>query len=380
MASLGKDLAQIRKEQELSLDDVNEATKIPKRIIQSIEDDSIFTDLEENATYIRSYVRTYAKALSIDDKQIIFALDKREKSDYTGSLQKIMQHPPEDSDDETKDVSAEKTDQATSAADDMIHDHSPEFQSGEDQEEADDSKKEVAPKSSTLDNAERSEVRSVDWVDMGRRFKPLKSARPRIWIGLAIILLIAIAGGAFFFLYESNGNTNNINNQQATTQQGSPEPVSTDSLELNIVPPTDGDTSELSEDTTTNNLQNQTLDALPDTLTIVLYAAYGKLEPVRVYTDIMDNINPYWVEQGEALRFNFVNEIRIRGQFSRIVLLMNGHVVQNFREQFYNPDTRLVEIDRSYFEDDPKWLQPSPDSLGIDASPPAVIKERPTFN
>ncbi|MDZ7682266.1 MAG: hypothetical protein U5J63_11290 [Fodinibius sp.] len=84
--------------------------------------------------------------------------------------------------------------------------------------------------------------------------------------------------------------------------------------------------------------------ACPTRSDIVLYAAYGKLEPVRVSTDIMDNINPYWVEQGKALRFNFVNEMQIRGQFSNIVLLLNGHVIQNFREQFYNPDTRLVEI------------------------------------
>jgi hypothetical protein len=94
----------------------------------------------------------------------------------------------------------------------------------------------------------------------------------------------------------------------------------------------------------------------------------------------MDNINPYWIEEGGAIRFDFVNELRIRGQFNRIVLLMNGHVVQNVRERFYNPETRLVEINRSFFEEDPKWLQPAPDSLAIDAPPPSIIKERPTFN
>jgi hypothetical protein len=122
------------------------------------------------------------------------------------------------------------------------------------------------------------------------------------------------------------------------------------------------------------------METLPDTLTMVIYAAHGKLEPVRVYTDIQDGINPYWIEQGEAVRFDFVNNINIRGQFSRMILILNRHPIQNFREQFYNPDTRLLEINRSFFEGDARWLQPAPDSLNIDAPPPTVIRERPSFN
>ncbi len=150
-------------------------------------------------------------------------------------------------------------------------------------------------------------------------------------------------------------------------------------MELNIVPSTNDDTSAVTENTEAQGMQNESLETLPDTLSILLYAAYGKLEPVRVYTDIMNEINPYWIEEGNALRFNFVNDIQIRGQFSRIVLFLNGHVITNFREQFYNPETRLVEINRSYFEGEPKWLQPAPDSASIDAPPP-TIRERPTFN
>lgn len=63
-----------------------------------------------------------------------------------------------------------------------------------------------------------------------------------------------------------------------------------------------------------------------------------------------------------------------------MVLLLNGHPVQNLREEFYNPDSRLLEINRSYFENDPQWLQPAPDSLQIDAPPPSTIRDRPTFN
>ncbi len=371
MASLGKDLALIRKDQNLSLDDINKATKIPVRILKSIENDSIFSDFEESSTYIRSYVRTYAKALSIDEKQVIYALDKRQKNEYSGSLRKSWKDDPDWAADEYEATESSEED-TSDQENDMIHDHSPEFQpSGETQSPSENLR---SVESDT--SGKRSEVRSVDWADMGRRFTPLRSTTPRTLIGIIVLVLI-VAGGTFFYFYQ--GESSNSADTQQNTEQASPPTISTDSLELNISPVQD-DSPMVVQDTGSANLQNETMQTLPDTLTMILYAAYGKLEPVRVYTDIMDNINPYWLEQGQALRFTFVNEIRIRGDFSNIILMLNGHVVQNFREQFYNPDTRLVEINRSYFEDDPKWLQPAPDSLDIDAPPPTSIQDRPTFN
>lgn len=382
MASLGRDLAHIRKEQGLSLEDIYEATKIPIKILESIEDDSIFTDAENNATYIRSYVRGYAKALSIDEKQIIYALNKVEKNDYSGSLQSLFEEQPEDSyeDSEEDDADEESKDSDEPGDDRMVHDHSPEFQPDQTDLSEDSSE---APKSSPLPKADHPDVKSVDWADMGRKFQPLKSVRSRTWAGIFITLLIITAAVSFFYFYETDpASTEAAGNQTTTQQEESPEQkVSTDSLELDIVPSSEtNDTSEQQPVTTADDIPNEALSALPDTLSVVLYAAYGRLEPVRVYTDIMDDINPYWIEQGEAIRFNFVNELNIRGQFSRLVLLLNGHPVQNLRENFYNPDTRLLEINRSYFENDPQWLQPAPDSLEIDAPPPTTIKSRPTFN
>lgn len=377
MASLGRDLAHIRKEQELSLEDINEATKIPIRILESIEDDSIFTNFEDNATYIRSYVRSYAKVLSIDEKQIIYALNKVEKNDYSGSLQSLFEKQPERSYENDEEHLDSEDHQDT----DMVHDHSSEFQS--DQPDSTEDPTET-PKTSPLPKADQPDVKSVDWADMGRKFQPLKSVRSRTWAGIFISLLIITAVISFFYLHETEPVSNDTVEKQATSTQqkeASEQGVSTDSLELDIVPSsTTDDTAQQQPATTVNNIPNEALSALPDTITVVLYAAYGRLEPVRVYTDIMDDINPYWIEQGEAIRFNFVNELNIRGQFSRMVLLLNGHPVQNLRQEFYNPDTRLLEITRSYFENDPKWLQPAPDSLEIDAPPPSTIRDRPTFN
>ncbi|MEL7833909.1 helix-turn-helix transcriptional regulator [Fodinibius sp. Rm-B-1B1-1] len=382
MASLGKDLAHIRKEQELSLQDINEATKIPIRTLQSIEDDSIFDDFESNATYIRSYVRSYAKALSVDEKQIIYALNKVSKNDYSGSLQNYFTEKPKKSfeyDDEEEKTAAEDSDHSEDENEDIVHDQSPEVQP----ESPTPKSSEDSQRSSSIASTTPPDVKSVDWVGMGRKFKPLKSVGSKTWFGLSTILVLIIIVGAFIFFYEGNptnsttSNNGNANNQQETP----PEAVSTDSLELNIVPSSEEkDTLNQQETASVQELPNENLSALPDTLTMVVYAAYGRLEPVRVYTDIMDDINPYWIEQGEAVRFNFVNDIDLRGQVNNMVLLMNGHPVQNIREEFYNPETRMLEINRTYFEGDSTWLGSAPDSLAIDAPPPSVIRERPTFN
>jgi len=404
MASLGNDLASIRKEQNLSYEDIHEATKIPRHILESIEDDSIFGDLTENPTYIRSYVRSYAKALSLPERDVIYALNKQEKNQYSGSLRKFLEEDakspaPEEVSEEPSPPADKGPDKPESKSptpgpkekeeeEKMIHDHSPEYEStGEASDKETKTTKRQSPPSPSAASAKSNvpNVRSVDWADLGRRFQPLQSTNSRVWVGLAALLVIATIG-YFIFFYGSNTTDTTGNTQPSQSQESVPGKVATgDSLKLNIAPPVSSDSADTLQGTQQSEMAggiNQTsrLESLPDTLNIILYAAYGKLEPVRVFTDIMGNINPYWIEEGQAMNFPFVNEIRIRGQFSRMVLLLNGHVVPNLRENFYNPETRLLEINRSYFEGDSQWLQPAPDSLGIDAPPPSVIKERPTFN
>lgn len=388
MASLGKDLALIRQEQELTLEEIYEATKISIRIIRSIEDDSIFNNINENPTYIRSYVRSYAKALSIDDKQIIYALDKVQKNEYSGSLQNLLKEKPKKSfeydEEESEEDNGITSDQYEEQTDDIVTDPSSAFNKNKPGASQKESPSEAH--SVPISDPNHPDVKSVDWADMGRKFQPLKSVGSRTWISLITVLILAFVAGVVFYFYNSgtlnNTDTTATSNATADQQRASSDTLSADSMELNILPVDEDDTSRQSNTNTvvTEEAQNKNLTELPDTLSLVVYAAYGKLEPVRVFTDIMDDINPYWIEQGEALRFNFVNEIRIRGQYSRMVLLFNGHLVQNFREEFYNPNTRLLEIDRSYFEGNPQWLQAASDSLSIDAPPPHVIRERPTFN
>lgn len=369
MASIGNDLANIRKEQELSLDDIHRATKIPVHILHSIEDESIFSDFGENPTYIRSYVRSYAKALSIDEQQIVYALNQKQKDNYQGSLQQLLEETPKKSfeldEDNTEPESTEKD----------TKDDQDRPEAGENDSETMD-KAAAAAVSRPQPNSPN--VRSVDWADMGRRFQPLKTTKSKVWVGILVITLLVV-GATYIYLYDSESVDISDSSNNPQTEESANGDIVPDSLQLDIVPPAEEDTT---EQPVVNDSPQQTapLSTLPDTLEMVVYAAYGKLEPVRVYSDINDSISPYWIEEGEAVRFEFVNEIRIRGQFSRMALLLNGHPIPDFRDEFFNPDTRLLEIERSYFEGESIWLQAPPDSLAIDAPPPSIIRNRPTFN
>ncbi len=363
MPSLGNDLASKRKSLKLSVEDVHQSTKLPVAILKSIEDDSIFSTLDENKTYIRSYIRSYARAVKIDDNQIIQALDQTEKGNYTG-LPSLAIESEQADESKTGSAAAEKADSGQHTEDKA------------DVHTADTPDSRDKSKSQKPDQIIPSppEVSSVDWAGMGRKFTPLQS-KSRLRIGL-ILLFLAIAATAFIVIYQSyylsdGTDTRPVENSSINNKVDTPY---ADSLQLNLASPVK-DTLSRAEISRTG----MALKALPDTLNLTIYAAYGILEPVRVFTDVMDNVNPYWIEHREAYKFEFVNTIHIRGQYSRMELLFNGHPIKNFRQQFYNPETRMLEIHRSNFENDASWLQPPPDSLDIPAPPPLVIKDRPTF-
>lgn len=368
MPSLGNDLAEIRKELNVPLEDIHKATKIPIHILNAIEDDSIFSEIDQNITYIRSYIRSYGKQLNIDEDRIIRALDQVEQGTYSGLLQEGYEgplpkfqsrHKEKEAEVEVEVEKDEKSDETDDEPDKPVESRpssKPDSASGTD-------------KFSAVPSSETPTIQSVDWVDMGKKFTPLQS-RSRMWIGVAALAVILTAAGLIYYLNlgPETASPESANNSPATT-----EAIQADSLQLNLADPGNSDD-------TSQNESAGPAESLSDTLGLVIYAAYEKLEPVRVYTDVTASLNPYWIELGEAVRFRFVNTIRIRGPYDRMELLLNGHLIENFRNRFLNQESGSVEISREIFEGDPKWLQPPPDSLGLNVPDPQVIRDQPIFN
>ena len=104
MPAIGKDLSKIRSHLGLSIQDIQHYTKIPVSTLKSIENGKIFNHPDENQTYVRSFVRSYARALKIDDDVMIKALDQNEAGTYSHLLledypelyqDKATEHEPE---------------------------------------------------------------------------------------------------------------------------------------------------------------------------------------------------------------------------------------------------------------------------------------------
>ncbi|MDZ7690130.1 MAG: NAD-dependent DNA ligase LigA [Balneolaceae bacterium] len=381
MASLGNDLANIRKQREITLEEINDTTKIPTHILHAIEDDSIFTDFDENKTYVRSYVRSYGKALNIDESAIIEALDQYETGTYSGQLlDKIdLEESRGPSFNFDGDEKPEKQDKAKQGDQKDIKPEADQPRKRKKKAPVDKSSSKASSTSSIRRHSSTDarstppSVSSVDWADLGRKFRPLEN-RSSIWIGAAVMIIIIIAViGYWFYLKSSTAGTGT--NQSPDTAQNINQPaVVPDSLQLNLTDSTD---SMASMDT-----QEQVQQSLPDTLNLLVYAAYDALDPVRVYSDVMGTFNPYWIEQGQAYRFEFISTIRIRGAYDNMELLFNGHPIENFEQQFLQtvtPDSQFVEIDRSFFEQSNQWLQPAPDSTDLDFPPPSSVSDRPIF-
>ncbi len=366
--SLGKDLASIRQSQNLTLEDIQNAIKIPLTTLKSIENGSIFSDPNNNRAYIRSFVRSYAKALKLDDEQIVQALDEMEAGTYTGASlfgeePSAQEEAKQEQDESTTDHPVDKENKAAASPkkDKPVSAEKPEAEA-------------AAPKKETDANQE-----PINWADLSRQFGTPGKSASRTWVAIVVIVLMLALGGAgiYFWFTSSNSAERTPTEMEETTQID-------DNFQQNIPPPITADTSASETEITnpeetspapTNEpsaIESTEITELDDTLTLSVYAAYGQLEPVRVTSDLNWRTNPFWMEQGEAYYFDFKDTLLVRGQYSRMLLLFNGHVIENPRQNNFDTSFNSIMITRSVLNN-PKYLAPAPSEFPLDVGAPDSI-------
>lgn len=360
---LGKDLAYIRKSQNLTLEDIQNAIKIPLTTLKSIEDESIFHEKAENPTYRRSFVRSYAKVLKIDDAEVVKALDAMEAGTYNADLLT-------DSEKETEteiEIEPATSENIFSEAD----------------EEAEAPALPPTPAPEKPKNHQPPEVNSINWADMGRKFSPV-GKNSRTMLVFFIVVIVTVLAGAGYIFSDSIAGFLNLNNGTPTPSEelaagaGQPttDPAPVDSA--NIIQDMEETEADQTSPENRNNLDNRNAITLGDTLTVAVYAAYGQLEPVRVTSDFNNRTNPYWMEEGSAYYFDFQDTLLVRGQYSRMLLLFNGHPIDNPRSNHFDSASNSVMITRSAL-DQSKYLAPAPNEFPLDIGAPDSIIYRVRF-
>lgn len=353
--SLGKDLASIRKNQNLSLEDIQNAIKIPLDTLKSIENGSIFTEPNRNNTYVRSFVRSYAKVLKIDDEDIVLALDEMEAGTYSGNL---FGHERTEMETYTHESDAVDKEEASEES----------YPSGETVSIP------SQDQHSSQQPASLPEAESINWADLGSKFTTA-SKKTRAWVGIAVVIVILLLTGGGYLFWD------NITSIFGSDQEMTEEPTDTGNSGDNAIIPAPVDSSAMESNQTGPEpeqsvqpetvapTQQQSPTTLGDTLTMAVYAAYGQLEPIRITSDLNWRTNPFWMEQGEAYNFDFKDTLLIRGQYSRILLMFNGHVIENPRQSYFNTAFNSIMVTRSIL-DQPKYLAAPPETFPLEVGPP----------
>ena len=355
--SLGKDLASIRKEQGLSLDEIQHSIKIPILTLKSIESESIFESSEHNQTYIRSFIRSYAKALKINDETAVKALDAFESGTYESSI--------------LLGSDATKTETPSVIPPATVDDDS--------EEESFDLADVEPPKIEHATPKPKPEVENVNWADMGRKFT-LQESGSKVWIiALVVIFILALGGTGFYFraeiaeLFDSTSGAEQQENTSGFAENNVPANTpETPAAEDNTISAPTQEFQEPAE----QEVITQSMTTLGDTLTVAVYAAYDRLEPVRVTSDLNWRTNPFWMEQGEAFYFDFQDTLLIRGQYTRMMLLFNGHIIERPRQLYYSPEYSSIMLTRDIFNSDQYMTPASADEFPLEVGAPDSIVYR----
>lgn len=250
----------------------------------------------------------------------------------------------------------------------------------------------------------------VNWAQMGKRFNAQQESKNNVVL-ITILAIITVSLLVFGFLYRStisswfagfieaplesteeitDLNSNNIiiadsladnnlsDNATRSSQDSEITGTTTEveqqnpSSEVNESQSVNADGLAQAEIATLDSIALQNLAQFPDTLTIVIYAAYEKLDPVRVGSDLRESVFPLWMEQGDAYYFDFIEEITIRGQFSRMLIIFNNNVIEAPLERFSGTQENTVRLSRerlaaAEFEAKPELVLPDgisePDSI-----------------
>tara|TARA_B100000989_G_scaffold61949_1_gene42696 strand:+ start:640 stop:2106 length:1467 start_codon:yes stop_codon:yes gene_type:complete len=455
--ALGKDLAEIREEQGIDINDIQGLTKLSLEIITKIESDSIFNSEIYNEAYKRNFVRSYARALKIKESTIVQALDAMDEGTYdfkiikeTGvnnptdnfneeegksnlekdstpkkalirtelnydtktkieatkkilmnsEVKEITDFPtasnevteplistdskkvnpsvnPPDSKLSTKKtkVSASLSDKENPRPTDKVDNEVDPSDYSEDL--SDELKKAPKPKKQPSVKRSASSTKTsdnVNWAQMGKQFSAQQDSKSNV-VFITVLAIITMCLLLFSFLYRSTISSwftdffdSNSIIAEGITNFNSDNNITADSLlGSNLIDnptnpnqnPDISETSAMDENQNTSAITLTTeevalLDSItlrnlaqfPDTLQIVVYAAYDKLEPVRIGSDLRESIYPIWIEKGQAYYFDFNQEITIRGQLRRMLILFNNNVIEAPLERFAGVQENSLQFTR----------------------------------
>ena len=353
--AFARDVRRIRETQGVTPQEIHQATKIPKHLLQQFEVDALFSHDTFNQVYLRSVARSVADHIGVDRKDMMDALEAALAGEYTGRLASAyleedpdIEAAPEAVDhhasaEEAADAKATPSDNAVQAPDTSAP--TPEAtdeaaaRAMEDEEATAKEQKGTgaegaaatpeAPDGKTLPNnapAEANTVKAEAPAAEGAHSEPrVKGAvrttkekqpapvQPRsVWpfvVGGAVLVAALVL--LIFALQSDNAP------EPTPPTPAEVTPVDT-AAEASAPSGPDAATGAMDEDSETPELG--------DTLTVEVVAAFDRVDPIRIRVDD-DLRRPYWIEEGESRSFSAVDQIILENQLENIELRLDGVTV-----------------------------------------------------
>lgn len=244
------------------------------------------------------------------------------------------------------------------------------------------------------------DVAGVDWASKVKQAVYRPQRNRLLWVILATLLALALALASIVWYWQSNeaepGTSPAVDRGASVAPSPDPDlqpapdatdPVAQDAItaeepevEEEVVPPVER--TPLTREEIISQISAASTTG--DTLFVYAYALHGNLEPIRVQSDIfgegaLQNLasRPYWVEHYQAMQFDFLDEIVFQGNLARMVLVINGHVIEDFSNFFI--DGSRISISRESLMDNGTFEIAETDPFTT-LDPPRSLVERPRFS
>jgi hypothetical protein len=350
---LAEDLRNIRESRMLTIQDVNNETKIPVSVLTAFEKTALFDQQQFNRVYLRSVIRSYAAVVRIPAEVAAEALEAAFEGTYDGSLGREYAGGATSSE---KPESKPSDSAAEESAPTRLAEERPSVPGRGRKEQA---SEEAPPAAKTPAGKKQKEEEiqppfvapaskrspDADWTTTSppSRRPPKepkkKSSKPRrerpakqrdgsagwLFVVVGIIALAAIiwvlasvVGGGDRTPQEPTAAVD----AEAVDPQPPPEPV-----------------------------EQRPVVTLGDVMEFYVIAEDGVLDPIRVTVD-NDVRRPYWVEQGDSMRFEAQERIVFEELLDRIRLTIEGHAYPTDRRDDQGRIVVTRETARAYFDGD----------------------------
>lgn len=315
-ANLARDLRRIRESRNISIDELNIQTKIPRTLLASFEERVLFDHDQFNRVYLRSFVRTYAATIGVSADIAVESLEAAAEGRYDGRL--------------AREYLGEEVDYLPAAAESTTDDQGAAHVVSEENDPP------VEPTPVAIED----ETDESDWAATSPPSRKPTPPKPRVsrspahssrrsnagsWVG--IVFGVIVVGGIVWGLITVFGGGGDF------TSAGDTVAV-VDTQEVDVTEPE-------------APRPRVTLD---ESMVFYVVAESGPVDPIRVTVDD-DLRRPYWIEEGDSMRFVANERIVFEERLDLIRLNLQGY---NYPASARDDQGRIVvtrEIAQQFFDD-----------------------------